>query len=149
MSSNRIDRVRLGDEPAWRELWRAYLAFYETERADELYRRNFAQLVSGTGPMFGYVARGENDVPIGFAHYFVHGTGWSLGDTCYLQDLFVLPGQRGAGIAALLIEAVAADARTRNCERLYWLTHVDNQSARALYDRVARHEGFLCYERAP
>lgn len=143
-----IDRVGLKDEAAWRALWRDYLAFYETERADELYRRNFSQLATGIGPMFGYVARAEDDVPIGLAHYFVHGTGWSIGDTCYLQDLYVLPVHRGGGVAATLIEAVATDARLRGCERLYWLTHTDNQRARALYDRVAHHEGFLCYERA-
>jgi hypothetical protein len=46
-----------------------------------------------------------------------------------------------------LIAQVAADAKRRGCERLYWLTHVDNARARALYDRVAAFEGFICYER--
>ena len=145
--SFRIDRVTETDEQAWRDLWSGYLAFYESQRPDVLYRRNFAQLVGGSGPLFGWIARDAEGAPIGFTHYLFHATAWSLTETCYLQDLFVLPQQRGGGIAAALIEAVAASAKARLCERLYWMTHVDNARARLLYERVARNEGFICYER--
>lgn len=142
-----LSRIRPHDQSAWSGLWRDYLAFYETTRPAALYERNFAQLVAGGGPLFGWLARDAEGVAVGLAHYFVHGTAWSFGDTCYLQDLYVQPAQRGSGIASALIARVAADARERGCERLYWLTHVDNARARALYDRVAAFEGFICYER--
>ncbi len=142
-----ISRVAAADRAAWSGLWRDYLAFYESTRPQALFERNFAQLVQGDGPLFGWLARDAEGVPIGLAHYFTHGTAWSFGETCYLQDLYVQPAHRGSGIAATLIAQVAADARARGCERLYWLTHQDNMRARALYDRVAAFEGFVCYER--
>lgn len=145
--STECSRVQPQDHIDWSALWRDYLSFYGTERPPELHARNFAQLLSGQGPLFGFVARDESGVPIGLAHYFIHGTAWSLGDSCYLQDLFVQPAHRGAGVAAALIAQVAADAQARGCERLHWLTHVDNTRARALYDRVAAFEGYICYER--
>lgn len=143
-----IDRIKPSEYDTWHTLWRDYLAFYETERPESLYRRNFAQLLGGQGPMFGLVARDADGVAIGLTHYFLHGTAWSFGDTCYLQDLFVLDSHRGQGIARALIEAVAVVARACGCDQLYWLTHTDNARARSLYDQVASFEGFVCYERA-
>ncbi len=143
-----INPVTPADEPAWRELWRQYLEFYEAERPDALYRRNFAALVAGNGPIYGFVARDADGQLVGLTHFLFHATAWSQAETCYLQDLYVLPEQRGGGVAAALIEAVASAARERGCERLYWMTHQDNARARVLYDRVARFEGFLCYEQA-
>ncbi len=142
-----LSRIQSQDQAAWSDLWRDYLAFYDTTRPPALYARNFAQLVQGDGPLYGWLARDAEGVAVGLAHYFVHGTAWSFGDACYLQDLYVHPARRGGGIASALIAQVAADAKRRGCERLYWLTHVDNARARALYDRVAAFEGFICYER--
>ena len=47
-----------------------------------------------------------------------------------------------------MIGAVAARAREQDSLRLYWMTQADNTVARVLYDRVARHNGFLRYEYA-
>jgi ribosomal protein S18 acetylase RimI-like enzyme len=65
---------------------------------------------------------------------------------CYLQDLFVAPQARGRGVARALIEAVAHAAREAQAERYYWLTQDDNKVARALYDKVAKFNGFLRYD---
>ena len=65
---------------------------------------------------------------------------------CYLQDLFTAPEARGKGVARALIEAIAVEARTHGAARYYWLTQDHNATARALYDRVARHNGFLRYD---
>lgn len=65
---------------------------------------------------------------------------------CYLQDLYVDETVRGRGIARALIERVAAAARAHGAARLYWLTHHDNARARALYERVAQHHGFIRYD---
>ncbi|MBI3367535.1 MAG: GNAT family N-acetyltransferase, partial [Burkholderiales bacterium] len=43
---------------------------------------------------------------------------------------------------------LAALARERQAPRLYWTTHTGNARARALYDRVAAHKGFLRYDYA-
>jgi ribosomal protein S18 acetylase RimI-like enzyme len=50
---------------------------------------------------------------------------------------------RGRGAARALIEGVAASARDRGADRLYWHTQEDNAGARVLYDKVARFTGFI------
>ena len=49
-------------------------------------------------------------------------------------------------MSVALIEAVADEARRRGAARYYWTTQDHNTVARALYDRVARHAGFIRYD---
>ena len=67
---------------------------------------------------------------------------------CYLQDLFVDAKLRGTGCGRALIERVAEVARERDCLRLYWTTKEDNATARLLYDRLAKFNGFIRYDYA-
>ncbi|MBV8915705.1 MAG: GNAT family N-acetyltransferase, partial [Acetobacteraceae bacterium] len=52
----------------------------------------------------------------------------------------------GKGAGRSLIAAVAERARAEGSTRLYWLTQEQNATARALYDKVAKHSGFIRYE---
>ena len=84
---------------------------------------------------------------VGFTHLVFHRGTWSVGDFCYLEDLFVAKAARQRGVARALIEAVYDLADKRGCERVYWLTHESNTTARKLYDQVAEHHGFIQYRR--
>ncbi|MEU4743399.1 GNAT family N-acetyltransferase [Actinosynnema sp. NPDC023658] len=131
------------DRAAWEELARGYKAFYRTEVDDEGYARAWDRLLAGD-EVHGLAARSDG-VVVGIAHHLFHANVWS-GGACYLQDLYVAEHARGLGAGRALIEAVADAARARGVARLYWNTLHDNAAARALYDDVAVHRGFLVYE---
>ena len=65
----------------------------------------------------------------------------------YLQDLFVDPAYRGAGVGRALIKAVYHAADANHTPSVYWLTQDINHTARQLYDRVATVTLFLKYTR--
>ena len=44
------------------------------------------------------------------------------------------------------VETVAEVARRKGCPRYYWMTQENNARARALYDKVARWNGFIRYD---
>ena len=142
-----LSRIRSQDRAAWSGLWRDYLAFYDTTRPPTLYERNFAQLVQGNGPLHGWLARDADGIAVGLVHYFTHGTAWSFGDTCYLQDLYVDPSARGLGLGRKLIEAVYTRADAAGAPAVYWLTQDFNHEARLLYDRIAKVTPFIRYVR--
>lgn len=133
-------------EPAERERWealaRGYKHFYETQIPDDEYERAWQRLREGT--VQGLGARLEGRL-VGIAHYLYHASAWA-DRVCYLQDLFVDPDARGHGVARALIEAVAERARSEGASRYYWLTQRHNLVARALYDKVAAHRGFIRYD---
>jgi GNAT superfamily N-acetyltransferase len=81
-------------------------------------------------------------------HHIRHRSCWTVGDYCYLQDLFTAPDIRGAGIGRKLIEYVYELAKAQGCARVYWLTHESNDVAMKLYDQVADKPGFVQYRRA-
>lgn len=62
----------------------------------------------------------ENGREVGFALYF-HNFSTFLGKAgIYLEDLFVLPEERGLGYGKGLIAALARTALDRGCGRLEW-----------------------------
>ncbi len=133
------------DRAQWNPLWAGYLAFYESELAPEISDTTFARFHDPAEPMFALVAE-QDGALVGIVHCVLHRGTWSIGDFCYLEDLFVAPQARGGGVGRALIEAVYARADALQCSRVYWLTHESNP-ARKLYDQVARHLGFIQYRR--
>jgi ribosomal protein S18 acetylase RimI-like enzyme len=136
------------DRARWAELWCGYLDFYETRLPPEIYDHTWQRLIAAESPIRGLGARlGGADAPlVGITHYLFHAHAWMPHEVCYLQDLFVDRAARRQGCGAKLIEAVAAIARERGCVRLYWTTKEDNVTARSLYDRIARFNGFIRYD---
>ncbi len=136
-----------GDEPAWRALWRAYLAFYETERPETVYRTTFDRLIDPTfTDLHGLIAL-DDGRPVGLCQYIFHRHCWQVEDVTYLQDLYVLPESRGTGAGRALIESVYAAADIAGRPNVYWLTQADNATARRLYDRIGTATPFIKYKR--
>jgi GNAT superfamily N-acetyltransferase len=139
--------LRREDEAEWRRLWRAYLAFYETELPDEIYTTHFERLL-GNDPQdyHGLVAEMDGRI-VGLTHYLFHRHGWKIENVCYLQDLYADPDVRGTGVGRALIEAVYAAADAEGAPAVYWLTQSFNATARRLYDRIGELTPFIEYQR--
>ncbi|WP_246752849.1 GNAT family N-acetyltransferase [Sinorhizobium sp. BG8] len=147
MSGFEIRSISAGDETEWRRLWSAYLAFYEAELPEEVYRATFERL-TGEGPreVFGLLAVVDGK-PVGLAHYLFHRNTWATNDTCYLQDLYADPDVRGKGVGRALIETVYARAAAAGAPEVYWLTQEFNATARRLYDGLAEKTPFVVYQK--
>jgi GNAT superfamily N-acetyltransferase len=135
------------DESAWRDLWRGYLEFYETELPEEIYATSFARLVDPAVTDYHGLVALQDGRPVGLAHYIFHRHGWQVEDITYLQDLYVVSEARGTGAGRALIEAVYAAADAAGRPNVYWLTQTFNATARQLYDRVASATSFMEYRR--
>lgn len=142
-----ITELRPADRARWTELWRAYLAFYETILPQDVFDHTWSRIMADES-IHGLAARTPDGTLVGITHYIFHAHGWTLAHACYLQDLFVDPATRGTGAGRALIEAVAQKAREHGADRLYWTTQHDNTTARQLYDRLAKTRGFIKYDYA-
>jgi ribosomal protein S18 acetylase RimI-like enzyme len=131
------------DRARWQQLAEGYKTFYATVVDDAGYESAWQRLRAGDA-VHALGARLDGAL-VGIAHYFFHAGVWT-GEICHLQDLFVDPTVRGRGVARALIAGVADAARARGAPKLYWHTRADNATARALYDKVAKHDGFIRYD---
>jgi len=144
-----IRPVQAADRSAWQPLWDGYNAFYgrsgEMPLPAQITETTWRRFFDGHEPVHALVAADEHGTLLGLAHYLYHRSTTRIELTCYLQDLFTAPEARGQGIGRSLIEGVYGAARAAGVKRVYWQTHATNIAGRALYDRVARHLGFIVY----
>jgi len=142
-----IRDISPADEARWRELWKGYCDFYETEMADSVTDISWQRLLDANEVnMFSLVACDGKEAVIGFVNCVLHPLTWSVPPVCYLEDLFVAPDTRNLGAGGALIEAVKKRASAEGWHRIYWKTRNDNDTARSLYDKVADLSEWVVYE---
>ncbi len=139
--------LRKSDETDWRRLWTAYLEFYDSSVAEEVYQTTFERLLGNDPQDFTCLIAEVDGKPVGLTHYMFHRHAWKVENVCYLQDLYADPEIRGKGIGRALIEAVYGAADSAGAPTVYWLTQDFNATARQLYDRIAAKTPFIKYQR--
>ncbi len=96
----------------------------EYERAPEYCHLTERQLHTALfGPkaaLFGHVAVGPDNAPVGFALWFLNFSTWEGVHGIYLEDLFVRPVARGSGAGRALLSTLAAICVERGYRRLEW-----------------------------
>ena len=145
-----IRPIERTDYARWLPLWDGYNAFYgrsgPTALAPEITQATWSRFFDPAEPVHAVVAERGAEL-LGLAHYLFHRSTTLLAPICYLQDLFTAQAARGQGAGRALIEAVYERACSAGSARVYWQTHETNATARALYDKVAAHYGFIVYRR--
>lgn len=138
-----VGRLTPEDRAAWQRLFAGYNAFYgRTAMTPAFFDTAWDRFTADT-EIHALGARVDGAL-VGIVHFLAHPS-TTTADVCYLQDLFTAPALRGRGVARQLIEGVYAAARAAGSSRVYWQTHTTNAAGRALYDKVARHLGFIVY----
>jgi ribosomal protein S18 acetylase RimI-like enzyme len=74
------------------------------------------------------------DPPLGFALFRIRPSLWSKAGDAYLEELYVVPEQRGQGIGGALLDAAIEEARTAGADHFELTTGETDTEARALYE---------------
>ncbi len=82
------------------------------------------------------VAELDGGAVVGFALFFTNFSTFLGRPGLYLEDLFVLPAQRGLGIGKALLQALAALAVERGCGRFEWSVLDWNAPAIRFYEAM-------------
>ncbi len=137
------------DQPQWLDMWAGYQAFYEVALDAATTQALWSRLFDPASGIRALIAEqteaGGQGTAIGLCHYILHANTWEIAPVCYLQDLYVQPGQRARGVGAAMIERLRSQMADEGWSRIYWMTREDNYRARGLYDRFARRDAFVRY----
>ena len=79
---------------------------------------------------------GSGHRAVGFALYFFTFSTFKARPTLYLEDLFVLPGERRHGVGRRLFAELAKIAVARECGRMEWSVLDWNTPARDFYSKI-------------
>lgn len=144
----KIRALRTEDRDAWAEMWRDYLAFYETTVPEAIYATTFSRLIGDDPQDFSCFVAEQDRKLVGLTHFLFHRHAWKVEQVCYLQDLYARPETRGTGVGCALIQAVYDQADRKGAPSVYWLTQEFNHTARQLYDRIGTLTPFVKYNRS-
>ena len=72
----------------------------------------------------------------GLAMWSERFSAYSAGAIMWLHDLYVVPMFRRMGIGHSLVNELRRIAKTRDCQRIEWYIHSDNDAARLFYRTV-------------
>lgn len=140
-----IQPLQVIQQQEWLALWQSYQRFYKVQISAEISQNTWRKLIDDQNQhVYGFAAMVDGKA-VGIVHVIEHDSCWTLKPYAYLQDLYTHEGLRGKGVARALIQAVQKYTEQRQCDRVYWLTHQDNEQAQNLYDRIARKTGFIQY----
>jgi len=95
--------VAAGDRAGWERLWAGYLAHYGVEVPTSVSDHTWARCLDPGSPIAMRVVPGAHGPIEGFAIHVLHPSTWAVGESCYLEDLFVSEHARGRGVARALI----------------------------------------------
>ncbi|MDX3885931.1 MULTISPECIES: GNAT family N-acetyltransferase [Sphingomonas] len=115
---------------------RALAAYERQPDAVRATEEMLADRLFGPGPqVFALIAEMDGR-PVGLALWFLNFSTWTGRHGLYLEDLFVDPEARRAGIARALFRGLAEEARKRDCARIDWAVLDWNEDAKRFYRSI-------------
>ena len=133
-----------GDEAEILRMIRALATFEREPDAVLATEAMLAESLFGAGShVHAHIAE-QDGRSVGLALWFLNYSTWTGRAGLYLEDLFVDPEARRAGIARALFGALAEEAMARGCARIDWAVLDWNEPAMGFYRRIGarRSEGW-------
>jgi GNAT superfamily N-acetyltransferase len=122
------------DGPAILSLVEALADYEKLEPPDATARRRLLEDAFGAEPKLRFWVAEADSVICAYAAVFFTYSSFLARPTLYLEDLFVHPDARRAGIATAMLARLKAEAQRAGCGRMEWTVLDWNTPARALYE---------------
>jgi GNAT superfamily N-acetyltransferase len=116
-------------------LFADYQRFYGVKAPDTRATLDFLRGFIAPSDRGELIAAWEDGHAVGFANLYWTFSSIAAGPIVLLNDLFVVDGNRGAGIGRRLIEFSLDRTAERGASRLEWRTELSNRVAQRLYER--------------
>ncbi|MDN7671885.1 GNAT family N-acetyltransferase [Burkholderia oklahomensis] len=124
------------DVPAMLSLMRELAEFEKLTHLFVATEADLAEALFGARPSVEALVAASGGALVGYALYF-HNYSTFIGRRgLYLEDLYVQPSQRGAGLGTRLLRQLAAIAVKRRCGRFEWTVLDWNQPAIDFYRKM-------------
>jgi len=124
------------DVPVIAELIRGLARFEKLEHEVTMTEDMLAANLFGPHHYAETLIAEDEGAAVGFALFFHNFSTFLARPGIYLEDLFVIPEQRGRGVGRELLRELARLAVERECGRLEWAVLDWNRDAIAFYERL-------------
>jgi GNAT superfamily N-acetyltransferase len=131
-------RVRPGTSRDISKILSLIRALAKYERLSHACRPSAARLRRhgfGRRPYFGTLLCTRAGRPIGYAIYYFTYSSFTCSPSLFIEDIFVLPDERGSGAGTALMSALARIAVRKRCGQMEWIVLDWNAPAIRFYRR--------------
>jgi len=138
----------LGDKDffSWLGLFEGYSEFYENTLTDQKALQVWSWIIDKNNGLDGAVAVNDEGDFVGFAHYRPFPRTLNADTGLFLDDLFVVPDARGAGVGKALVDFTKQYASEHKFSQIHLVTAADNSTAQVLYDELGTRTDRVTYE---
>ena len=140
-----IRKIKKKDKENWIKLYCKYSRFYKVPMKQEILDTLWSLINDEIHVVNGICYEIEDKIVV-IAHYRTMPRPIKGKYNCFLDDLFVDENFRGQKIAQKLIKYLESLSKKNNWEGIRWITHSFNDTAKTLYDKIAKNTGFELYE---
>ena len=135
-SSARIRPGTVKDVPAILSLIRGLAKYERLTRQVRTSAKRLRRDGFGAHRYFQTLISTRQGRPVGFALYFFAYSTFACRPTLYIEDVFVLPEERGRGIGKALLVELARVAARKDCGRMEWAVLDWNTPAIRFYGKL-------------
>ncbi len=134
-------KLQAADTPRLLELIDGLADYEKLPRPDADARQRLAADALADPPRFRTLLADVDDgTVVGYAIYFFTYSTFRARSTLYLEDIFVLPAQRGQGAGVALFRACAREAVALGCARMEWQVLSWNEPSIEFYKRLGARQ---------
>jgi GNAT superfamily N-acetyltransferase len=144
----RVRPLREADVEAFLGLIDALADYEHLTPPDAAARARLARDGLGASRRFTALIAERAERAVGYAVFFETYSTFLALPTLYLEDIFVLPSERGRGIGRALFSTCAGEAARRGCGRMEWQVLDWNDLALGFYEHLGAqplHADWRCY----
>jgi GNAT superfamily N-acetyltransferase len=131
-----IRAARAADVPMLLSLFGELAAYEHLEHELRATEQKLSEALFGSRPAAATLIAERDSEAVGYALFFPTFSSFLTTTGVWLEDLFVRPDHRGAGVGGALLSAVAAHVREQGGGRLEWAALDWNEPALGFYRRV-------------
>ena len=140
-----IRAIQSKDFENWLVVYQHYADHYKIKLSDKGIEVTWSWLLAKEHPLKGIVAE-QGVTLIGLAHYRAMPSPLRGKNIGFLDDLIVLPKNRGSNAARMLLDELKIIAKSEEWGVIRWITRDNNYRARSLYDQLAQKTDWNMYE---
>lgn len=135
-----VRRAAPADGPAYVALVRALAEFERLPPPDDDAAARLVADAFADPPRYELWVGEQGGEVVAYAVTFPTYSTFRARPTLFLEDLFVHPRARRAGVASAILARLREEARARGCGRFEWMVLDWNEGAQALYAGVGARE---------
>ncbi|HEX2923791.1 MAG TPA: GNAT family N-acetyltransferase [Chloroflexota bacterium] len=122
------------DIPTFLDLVQGLADYESLPGPDEEARARMAQDALADPPVFHVLLAEQDGRLVGYSLFFFTYSTFLARPTLWVEDIFVLPSERGNGTGRMLMRELAREAVRRGCGRMEWSALDWNKTAIAFYE---------------